>query len=249
MDLIEEQPLNLTIKKKPIAIVAPSAVIDASNQNANKTMNQNKFLNEIKYCEETPEDLSVRKKDEEEDDFLYEKNINKEFILNNELHNNNNNNTHEDIEKYLMKNETRNSYNKNSFEETVKEYDLKSNIFKDVYKISDFYETLANRNLATPENIYSVINHLAEHKFLTAWYMNSVLSMPYMNLNGKNFLPATNSPSKNSILNNLLDKKPSGDYNKTALNFDTIIKNEMRKDRSDKSEYFFKNCKQISSSR
>lgn len=232
MDDVNEEPLNLTIRKKPIAIVAP-AIID-TNQNV-KLINQNNnkpiSSSESKSYEDGPEDLSVRKIEDVDDnssvkDELYEKNTN----LNKEYNNNNNNN--DDIQKYLRKNfDARNYYNKNSFEEHVKDYDLKSNIFKDVYKITDFYETLTNRNLTTPENIYTVINHLAEHKFLTAWYMNSVLSMPYMNLNGKNFMQnhPTNSPTKNSILNNLLDKKPSGEY-KTALNFDTLIKNEMRKD-------------------
>lgn len=240
MDNGLEEPLNLTIRKKPIAIVAPSAITMDANQNV-KAINHNinKIINDsVKFYDDAPEDLSIRKHEETETNFLYEKNTN--LNLHNECNNNNNN---EDLQKYLLKNlqeAGRNSYNKNSFEETVKEYDLKSNIFKDVYKISDFYETLANRNLTTPENIYSVINHLAEHKFLTAWYMNSVLSMPYMGLSPKGFAPnqPVNSPTKNSILNNLLDKKPSPDF-KPALNFDTIIKNEMRNDNK-QADYFHK---------
>lgn len=235
-----EEPLNLTIRKKPVAIVAPSAVLDTNENikptnnnnsiNNNNNTNNNNKTNSDKQCEDGPEDLSVKKPQEEEEKKQpppYNKQTNKDSNLNNNEFNflqyNN-----EELRNYLFKSvgETRNIYNKNTFEETIKEHDLKSNIFKDVYKITDFYETLTNKNLAAPKNIYSVINHLAEHKFLTAWYMNSVLSMPYLNLNPKSFAQNTNSPAKNSILNNLLDKKTSADY-KTTLNFDTLIKNEM----------------------
>ncbi|XP_017778501.1 PREDICTED: protein pangolin, isoforms A/H/I/S isoform X7 [Nicrophorus vespilloides] len=211
-----DEPLNLTIKKRPVAIVAPSSVVDFyQNTIVHKTVNRDKAPTD--KPEDIPQDLSLKHLKSEFDE-----------PTPTDKQNNNKFNNHEELRKYLSKDEVvkNNSYNKNSFTENI--HDLKTNIFKDIYKMNDFYE----KNLASPDNIYSMINHLAEHKFLTAWYMNSVLNMnlPYLNLNKQpsSFdVNSTNSAANNSILNNLLNKKPS-----TDVNFDTLIKNEMRPEKT-----------------
>lgn len=186
-----DEPLNLTIKKRPVAVVAPSAVILDANQNV-KVSNIRRVSGKSNLQAESPEDLSVRKD------------------LNDYISNGN-----DALRQYLFKNVSGDDKNfeKNNF---LKESELKANIFRDFYKMNEFYD----KNLAT-DNIYSMINQLAERKFLAAWYMNSVLGMPYSET--KN---ATNSPTKNSILNNLLDQKPIADF-KNSVNFDTLIRNEM----------------------
>ncbi|XP_056630533.1 protein pangolin, isoforms A/H/I/S isoform X6 [Diorhabda sublineata] len=92
---ISDEPLNLTLKKMPIAIVAPFSVIETNN----KFINNNEInLPDLNKCEDLPEDLSLKKNNEECLDLTK------------------NNNHTEQLRKYLCKNEgTRNSYEKNTF--------------------------------------------------------------------------------------------------------------------------------------
>ncbi|KAK5642120.1 hypothetical protein RI129_008287 [Pyrocoelia pectoralis] len=223
-----EEPLNLTIKKKPVAIVAPSSIID-TNQNF-KTINNNnhKIKNDDEFTisafdyekyEDAPQDLSFKKQ-------CNDISNNKSSELNkfdndyNDKLNNTSNQEDNFLHKYV--NEIKNNYNKKSFIDNIKEQELKSNIMNSVYKANDLYENLNNKNFAAPETIYSMINYLAEHKFLTAWYMNSMFAgnIPYPP--GAVFSQSNN----NSILNNLLEKKVTKD-NRPSLGIDTLIKNEM----------------------
>lgn len=252
MDTSSEEPLNLTIKKRPVAVVPPSSInIDANknktinnfnNNNNNYTNNNNSINNNIKayeYSDELPQDLSIHKNNKNtEDNKLNNEKLLYEQQMKYYLDNNN-----QDFCKYIHKNveEEKNNYNKNYFADNLLKgtLDLKANIFKDVYKMSDIYENISSKNLtSSTENFYSMLNHLTEQKFLATLYMNSMLSMnmPYLNLQdmvGYDRNPnVNNSPSKNSILNNLLNKKTQNDF-KSSPNFDTLIKNEMCNDIAD----------------
>ncbi|XP_031348932.1 protein pangolin, isoforms A/H/I/S isoform X8 [Photinus pyralis] len=223
-----EEPLNLTIKKKPVAIVAPSSIVD-SNQNLKTINNNNNHKARIddeltisafdydKY-EDVPQDLSFKKQcnDISNNNKSAE---NHKFGYNDKL-NNTSNQEDNFLHKYV--NEIKNNYNKKSFIDNMKEQELKSNIMNSVYKANDIYENINNKNFAAPETIYSMINYLAEHKFLTAWYMNSMFAgnIPYPP--GAVFSQTNN----NSILNNLLEKKVTKD-SRPSLGIDTLIKNEM----------------------
>ncbi|XP_018331094.1 protein pangolin, isoforms A/H/I/S isoform X3 [Agrilus planipennis] len=242
-----DEPLNLTVKKRPVAIVAPSSINDLNNYLAKHNNSNNNINNNIK---EKPEDVANKVEDEPQDLSLKKRN-------NDHPENCRDQNNFDDLnsfrKKYFyaspneggnndlnMKGETKNSYNKNSFMEAMKERELKTNIMNSVYKSNNIYDYLNNRNLETPENIYSVINSLAEQKFLTAWYMSSMFSgggFPYAG----GFVPPnfpnipdmlspnlTNAPGNNSILNNLLDKKVFKDE-KPLLGIDKIIKNEVER--------------------
>lgn len=220
-----DEPLNLTIKKKPVAIVAPSSIIDINQKF--KTVNNIKEINEddcfndaFNYdkVEECPQDLSLKKHNE--------------CSMNNNFSNNKFNDklkapSQDDgfiINKCV--NEIKDNYNKKTFIDNVKEQEIKSNIMNSVYKAQDLYESFNNKNLVAPENIYSMINYLAERKFLTAWYMNSMfagnLATPYHHQQQQ-------QQPNNNILNNLLEKKTTKD-DKSFLNIETLIKNEMSKE-------------------
>uniref|UniRef100_A0A6P7GUX3 dTCF n=1 Tax=Diabrotica virgifera virgifera TaxID=50390 RepID=A0A6P7GUX3_DIAVI len=90
---ISEEPLNLTLKKMPIAIVAPFSIVENKTTNNNETDSLN-----LNKCEDLPEDLSIKKNNEECLDLTKNKN------------------QCEQLRKYLCKNEqTKNSYEKNTF--------------------------------------------------------------------------------------------------------------------------------------
>lgn len=245
------EPLNLTMKKKkPIAVVAPSSIID-NNKNINKYDNNETVNN--KNFDSPPEDLSYNKCD----NIL--NNNNECLDLTNKYNKNEinslnlkENNTglfqNEQIKNFIEKdtiNDFNNSfYDKNIFtnENITKFYDdyqKSNNIFKDAYKITEnFYDNNNKQISTTPENIYSMINTLAEQKFLTALYMNQLLTQNF----GYNFMyPSANgnvleqnilNNQNNLLLNNFADKQKSlpsqlfkvGDKN---LNIESIIKNEV----------------------
>ncbi|XP_065161345.1 protein pangolin isoform X5 [Atheta coriaria] len=234
-----DEPLNLSIRKKPVAIVAPSSIVDG-NGNIKPTVYHNKLGEHAAKTEDAPEDLSVKKTNMMNGKSSPPQDCDKPDNLSSDSKKDVNGPlppwqyANEDLRKYLSKSvseQVKNNYNKNSFAESVmaKDKDLTTNIFKDVYKNNDSYE----KNLSSNDNIYSMINHLAEHKFLTAWYMNSVLNMnlPYFNLNNYDAAAAAANngsvSANNGILNNLLNKKIENEV-KIPSHLDTLIKNEMR---------------------
>lgn len=197
-----EEPLNLTIKKKPVAVVAPTSVHPTNNNHPDVPS-----IETSKY-DDHPQDLSLRKRNN--DGFT-------------------NNNLKEDA-LYKRVNETKDNYSKKCFMDSIREQELKSNIMNTVYKGNNLYDGYDSKNLTASENIYSMINYLAEHKFLAAWYMNSVLggNFPFASNPFQQGIPP-NHPNNNSILNNLLDKKVTNEE-KPVLTFDTLIKNKVTSD-------------------
>lgn len=231
MDKLDEdncEPLNLTIKKKPVAVVAPSAIL--TNNYSNDATSNNKY----EYS--NPEDLSVKNIFNNNNECLdltvvskYNKNCIKET----------NNFPHEQLKNFLEK-DPNSVYEKNIFNEEKRLFDhLKgqdtkpSNIFKEAYKMS---ESLYEKQMTTTEGLYSVINSLAEQKFLTALYMNSLLAqnLPYgfgINYSNTELLEQNLRNNQNNVLNNLMDRQKltsqlfrDGDK---SLNIETVIKNEV----------------------
>ncbi|XP_074035072.1 transcription factor pangolin isoform X5 [Leptinotarsa decemlineata] len=98
---IPDEPLNLTLKKMPVAIVAPFSIID-NNQNIKWTnFNETNTVNPI-INEDLPEDLSLKKNTDQGLDLTK------------------NTNHTEQLRKYLCKNEeTRRSYDKNTFNDSI----------------------------------------------------------------------------------------------------------------------------------
>lgn len=125
-----EEPLNLTIKKMPIAIVAPFSVVEPKINNNDPIKN-----------EELPQDLSM-KLSKNNDQCL---DLSKTKETNLEKSNLNHN---EQLRKYLFKNqdETRNHYNKNTYnEQDNKILDLYKNLGSD--SVYSFINNLTDRKL------------------------------------------------------------------------------------------------------
>lgn len=246
-----DEPLNLTLKKMPIAIVAPFSIIDA-NQNHKINNNNNNNNYEVKTdlhqslnkCDDLPEDLTIN------DGQFVIKNKNNDQCLDLSKTNNKDKDKlkfvdhNEQLRKYLCKNrdDIRNDYNNKN---TFNEQDLK--LLNDYQKINDLYSNLttASKNLSGTDTISSFINNLTDNKFLATWYLNSVLNQhnPYLNFsratsqsssstfnNDKNDNNTSQCSSSNRILNNLLDKKAYNTY-KFPTNYNALIKNEMRNDK------------------
>lgn len=212
---IPEEPLNLTLKKMPIAIVAPFSVIDPkSNNNNNSNNNNESHVSDLNKCDEDlPEDLSLKSKSTSDQGLDLTKNSKRleKSNLNRNLQ----------LCSYFCKNEeTRSLYDRNTFN------DNSYNDNKLVYENSP--------SETERDNLYSFLNSL-DNKFLSMWYMNSILSQqnPYLNLTDPTYRakPDT-SPRSNKILNNLLDKKPYASY-KFPMDFDALIKNEMQPEKNE----------------
>ncbi|XP_045465005.1 protein pangolin, isoforms A/H/I/S isoform X7 [Harmonia axyridis] len=198
METTMDEPLNLTVKKMPIAIVAPFTVIDnKNNKKPTAEIRANKN-------EDVPEDLSLRDK-YEKDYFANYPNLNIQH-------------DHQ---------EGRNRFNKN----TYREQEL---ILNDMNKLCDF----GTKNFAATSEYMEYADRLYEHKFLAAWYINSMIENQrntYFNFMQQQQAAAarapyafdkSNKPENNRILNNLLEKK-SNHSCKFPVNFDALIKNEM----------------------
>lgn len=222
------EPLNLTVKKqKPIAVVAPSAIVD-----------NNRIKNEQKNFD-VPEDLSLKYKDKINNNYdcldlsvvsKYDKNEHNFIKENNELN--------AKLKNYIEKDDftTSASNEKNIFNEGTILYDnLKGqeskDIFKDAYKINDNIYDLASK----PDGIYSMINTLAEQKFLTALYMNSILAHNFSYGFGyptNGFLEQNLLNNQSVLLNNYVDKQKTEaskffKYGDKFSNLETVINNEI----------------------
>lgn len=172
-----EEPLNLTVKKMPVAIVAPFSFVD-NNQNIKNEANKNDTStyqdnnnkdNDTKKDDvdlDLPQDLSLNNKN---NDFSFDWNKNNKLNVNNT----------QQLRNYLCKNETQNLYDKNTYNETT------------------------NSKCYQYNNIYSLFDNL--NNKIPFWYFfnndNSQTTFDSSNhFNNKTL-------DSNSILNNLLDKK------------------------------------------
>ncbi|KAH1010196.1 hypothetical protein HUJ05_004528 [Dendroctonus ponderosae] len=219
-----DEPLNLTMKKMPIAIVAPFSRSDTSvdklvpehNDNNNNNSNNDAGDQLSKCSNDFPQDLSLKNKKQEQQCLDLTKNTNLSKNLN----------PSEQLRNYLLKGEeSRNNteYNRNVYSPTQKEPNTESVKEKQSPDLCSFMSCLDN-------------------KFLTAWYMNSLMnhsqqSNPYLNMPQRPnsmspFDAKSNSSSSNRILNNLLEKKPYKTYTFPS-GFDALIKNEMQDETSD----------------
>lgn len=203
---VADEPLNLTVKKMPVAIVAPFSFVD-NNQNIKSETNKNDTSsdednnkdNDSKKDEDEyvdlPQDLSLNNKN---NDFNLEWNKN-----NNKL---NDKNTQQ-LRNYLCKNETPNLYDKNTFNETL------------------------NSKCYQYNNIYSLFDNL-NNKIPFWYFFNSESNQFDSSEHYKN-----KSVDSNSILNNLLDKKPQN-VSEFPTDFGSLIKNEMQKKQNETGTFF-----------
>lgn len=189
-----EEPLNLTVKKMPVAIVAPFSFVD-NNQNLKTENNKNEtsirdennkgIENKKDDDSDTPEDLSLNNKNN---------GINLEWNKTNKL---NVNNT-EQLRNYLCKSETRNLYDKNTFNEAM------------------------NSKCYQHNNVYSLLDNL-NNKIPFWYFFNNERNQTFNSSNQFN----NRTLESNSILNNLLDKKPQNAV-EFPTDFGSLIKNEMK---------------------
>ncbi|VEN54589.1 unnamed protein product [Callosobruchus maculatus] len=126
MDANGEEPLNLTVKKMPIAIVAPfSRVVDSVNNNK---------VDDVVKSEDLPEDLSVKKPPADEGMDLTKNNLNRT----------------EQLRKYLCKNNPGSFYEKNTYNETNNK-ERQSHAFLDSKLLSMWYmNTIFNQQYINP---------------------------------------------------------------------------------------------------
>lgn len=202
MESIDE-PLNLTVKKMPVAIVAPFSFVD-NNQNIKSETNKNETLSEEDNIKDSDSDNNKKDDDLDLPEDLSLNNKNNDFInfdwnKNNKL---NVNNTQQ-LRNYLFKNETQNLYDKNTFNETM------------------------NSKCYQYSNIYSLFDNL-NNKIPFWYFFNSDNNQTFNSPNQFN----NKTLDSNSILNNLLDKKPqnAGEF---PTDFGSLIKNEMQKQQNE----------------
>lgn len=203
MEAVDE-PLNLTVKKMPVAIVAPFSFVD-NNQNIETETNKNETSsdddnnkdNDNKKDDDDvdlPEDLSLNNKN---NDLNFEWNKNTKLNVNNT----------QQLRNYLCKNETSNLYDKNTFSETLNSKSYQYN------------------------NIYSLFDNL--NNKIPFWY--------FFNSDSNQFNSSDHFNNKtvdsNSILNNLLEKKPQN-VSEFPTDFGSLIKNEMQKKQNETGKFF-----------
>lgn len=193
-----EEPLNLTVKKMPIAIVAPFSFVD-SNQNVKiETSNvedNEKDNNDVKKDDDLPQDLSLNNKN---NDFNVDWNKNNKLNVNNT----------EQLRNYLCKNETQNFYDKNTFNESSNSKNYQYN------------------------NVYSFFDNL-NNKIPLWYFFNNETNDTFHSSSQYNNKPM----ESNSILNNLLDKKPQN-ASEFPTNFGSLIKNEMQTQQNETAKFF-----------
>ncbi|XP_030757971.1 transcription factor 7-like 1-A isoform X6 [Sitophilus oryzae] len=196
-----DEPLNLTVKKMPIAIVAPFSRTEPPSEKAqDESADERLDFKWEQDINELPQDLSLKSKSPD-----ITKNTNAHRNLN----------PSEQLRNYLLKKEEpHNLYSRNVYSPSKKD---------------------SNEDLPSTDP-YSFMNSL-DNKFLTAWYMNSLLShqqqqaRQFLNFSShsnpsESLESKTSTASSNRILNNLLEKKPYTTY-KFPSGFDALIKNEM----------------------
>lgn len=203
---LSEEPLNLTLKKMPIAIVTPFSVVE-TNQPI-KTNNNEITTADLNKCEDLPEDLSLKKINEEGLDLTK------------------NNNHTEQLRKYLCKNEeTRNSYEKNTFN------DYYNNKLSHRDNTQTIFNNLDNNNFISMWYMNSIMNQ--QNPFFNSHHQHQQQQQQQQHHQGYQTKPNTN-PKSNKILNNLLDKKTTYSSYKFPSGFDALIKNEVQSDSDDK---------------
>lgn len=213
------EPLNLSVKKtKPIAVVAPIAPVE------------NKNNNEQKNLFDLPQDLSIKiDKDKINNNYECLDLTTPSKFNKNEKHNFLKDDLNQQLKNYIEKSDFNNSVNneKNIFNESSN--DPKESL-KNTYE--KFYSSFSN----SPEELSSVINSLAEQKFLTALYMNQILAQN-LNFNyglgyGSNLDSNILNNQSTPLLNNYFDKeKPASSklFNKNDnKTIDSLIKNEVK---------------------
>lgn len=194
MDSMDE-PLNLTVKKMPVAIVAPFTFADSNHKNKKEDnkietlSNKDDIGKSIHYKNDDddpdlPQDLSLNNKNNTERNKNYNLNVD---------------NT-EQLRKYLCKSDIKNLYDKNTYNETM---NSKS------YQCNNFHSLLDNLNNKIPFWYFFNNNETSQGYDSSNHYSNKTLE-------------------SNSILNNLLDKKPQN-HSDFPTDFSLLIKNEMRK--------------------
>ncbi|XP_066254379.1 protein pangolin, isoforms A/H/I/S isoform X5 [Euwallacea similis] len=178
-----EEPLNLTMRKMPIAIVAPFSRTEKLLENNNNLVNDT-----AKRSNDSPQDLSL--KNQQEEQCL---DLTKNTNLSNDL------NPREQLRNYLLKGEeTINSYNRNVYKET----NTKDKQRPDLHS---FMNSLDNKFLAA-WYMNSLMNQPpVSNPYPYPQRPSSVSSFENVS--------KPNSPSSNRILNNLLEKKPYATYN------------------------------------
>ncbi|XP_049853921.1 protein pangolin, isoforms A/H/I/S isoform X2 [Schistocerca gregaria] len=188
------EPLNLVKKKtKPVAIVAPSSVIDKSVEKLRfaESFNSNIKTGENKSFEQlfTVNDEEIKRQgiENESDDQLREANFKKQFpplnaVRNFAVGNNGSNNQKHSYDSLLFKH----TQNKDIGTEATGNADKghysdepnKSEKDSDVSSVSTDDKQFVPKTFSDPSNLYSVIHDLAasDNKFLSALYMSRLIA-------------------------------------------------------------------------
>ncbi|XP_044270978.1 protein pangolin, isoforms A/H/I/S isoform X4 [Tribolium madens] len=199
---LNHKPLNLTIKKMPIAIVAPFTIVEP------------KLNNDLVKNEELPQDLSL-KLSKNNDQCL---DLSKTKETNLEKSNLNHN---EQLRKYLCKNqdETRNHYTKNTYnEQDNKLMDLYKNLGSD--SVYSFINNLTDRKLLSAWYMNTVLGH--QNPYLGLPKTDSSDNRILNNLLDKKSYPTYKFPTNFDalIVNEMRSEKPESKKNKKGSQVD-----------------------------